>query len=161
MGLGNAQWQFLTLSSTEAAQSQQRDCQRPFTGSRSCSSELPLLRAGLTDEAVLFKARAALPVEGQPTSPRLGQLTALSHLRPGRQGSVSWPAPCVGVEELLMVNAGELLHSVPHVSPHPRAARQLSCCIIAADARQSPQPEPEAGGREPHVHGWGAAPFLC
>lgn len=154
MGLGNAQWQFLTLSSTEPALAQQRGCQGPFTSSRSCTSALPVLGADLAADAVLFKARAALPVEGQPTSPRLGQPTNTfsftpSHLQPGRRSSVSWPAPCVHVEELLrvlVVNVCELLAGRSSRIPPSPCHRPAPLRVVAADARQSPPPELEAGG---------------
>lgn len=112
----------------------------------SCASKLTLLGTDLTDDAVLFKAFAALPVESQPTSPWLVLLHhfffQIPQLWPGMHSPCTLLCPgWAGV--LLQMNVvgwsvniavcseGECLHSVTHLSPPapPRSASALSLLI--------------------------------
>lgn len=109
MYLTNAQWQFLIFPSTESTLCSAEG----LTGALHQHLKLylkviTLLRAGLTDDAVLFQAFAALPVEGQPTPTQLVQLhqhfffqdfpTASGNAQPLLSASPR-PAPCFDADD--------------------------------------------------------------
>lgn len=101
-----------------------------------CTSKLNLLRTDLTDDAVLFKAFAALPVEGQPatagTAPPLflsNSPTVARNAQP-LHSAVPWPARCFVADEcggMICKHCcvfwwwmfASCLHGVTHLSPQP------------------------------------------
>ena len=100
---------FLQPSQLCAQQWDWKGWRRPFSSTWSCTSKLTLLRADLTDDAVLFKACAVLPVEGQPMSLQPVHSTTtfsfkISQLLPGMHSSCALLCPgllCV----LMQINA--------------------------------------------------------
>lgn len=109
MCLINARWQFLIFPSTESTLcSAARLTEALHQHLKLYLKAVTLLRAGLTDDAVLFQAFAALPVEGQPTPPQLVQLHQHFFLQdfPTASGNaealhsaVPRPAPCFDADD--------------------------------------------------------------
>lgn len=99
-----------------------------------CTSKQKLLGTDPTGDAVLFKAFAALPLEGQPTSPRLVLLHRfffqIPQLWPGMHSPCTLPARCFFADEcggaickhccvFWWWMCASCLHSVSHLSPQP------------------------------------------